>query len=110
MRKLLALALLLVSSTAVHGQEPAAQERADAPAATESAVTPASQLPEEPAPVTTPKVDMLGHTANASRDIAPLRAPADFDQPAAQDITAPQNFWWLVGAIVLGGIILAVLL
>jgi hypothetical protein len=38
-----------------------------------------------------------------------VRAPIDIDQPA-QDITAPQNFWWLVGAIVLAGIILAVLL
>ncbi|HEX2167875.1 MAG TPA: hypothetical protein VHG09_11645 [Longimicrobiales bacterium] len=112
MRKLLAFVFLFVSATGVQGQDPVTQEPAEPSKTAEAPATAESQVePEGPASETrTPKVDMMSHSAaTAAHDVATVRAPVDFDQPA-QDVTAPQNFWWLVGAIVLGGIILAVLL
>ncbi|HSK17604.1 MAG TPA: hypothetical protein VK912_00580 [Longimicrobiales bacterium] len=111
MRRLTAFALLFFCATAVQAQDPVPQEpvttevapAAPAPAAAEAAP---ARAPEAPVP----SVDLSPRSPTATAiDAATMRAPADMDE-AAQDVTAPRNFWWLVGAIVLGGIILAVLL
>lgn len=112
MRKVLAFVLMTVCATAVQAQDPVAPAP-DAPVATEAVTidAPATEA------VTTPKrgsdvpvIDMNPrNTTAAAVDAATLRAPVDVDENA-QDVTAPRNFWWLVGAIVLAGILLAVLL
>lgn len=111
MRKVLAFALLFVSATAVQAQEPAVQEAVESPTAIEAPAAPsASDAGPATAPETPPTVDLKTRSAAASAvDAATMRAPVDFDE-AAQDVTAPRNFWWLVGAIVLAGVILALVL
>jgi hypothetical protein len=112
MRTFLPFALLFVGAAAVQAQEPVAQEPVERAATeasrTEAQATEGAPVParEEPAPV----ADLKPRSEAASAiDAATLRAPVDVDE-TAQDITAPRNFWWLVGAIVLAGVILAVLL
>ncbi|MGH7465892.1 MAG: hypothetical protein ACREK1_12000, partial [Longimicrobiales bacterium] len=127
MRRFLTFALLFVCTTAVQAQEPAAREAVEPlePAATQAEAPPTATAATKPAPTETaatvsapvrapdapvPVVDMNPRSSTASAvNAATLRAPVDVDE-TAQDITAPRNFWWLVGAIVLAGIILAVLL
>jgi hypothetical protein len=111
MRKLTAFALLFFCATAVQAQEPVTPQ----PATIEAAPAPPAPAPAEATPARAPdapvpSVDLSPRSRTAAAiDAATMRAPADMDE-AAQDVTAPRNFWWLVGAIVLGGIILAVLL
>ena len=112
MRKVLAFVLMTVCATAVQAQERVAPAP-DAPVAIDAVTVEAP--PAETA--TTPKrgndvpvIDMNPrNTTAAAVDAATMRAPVDVDE-TAQDVTAPRNFWWLVGAIVLAGIVLAVLL
>lgn len=108
MRKLLTTALLFVCATAVQAQEPVAQEPIQAPAAATAPA--AADAPAAPAPDAPVKVDLKTRSAAAAAvEAATIRAPVDFDE-TAQDVTAPRNFWWLVGAIVLAGVILALVL
>lgn len=114
MRKLTVFALLLFCATAVQAQEPVTQQPVE-PVTTEAAPAAPAPAPTEAGPARAPdapvpSVDLSPRSPTAAAiDAATMRAPADMDE-AAQDVTAPRNFWWLVGAIVLGGIILAVLL
>ena len=116
MKKLTAFALLFACATAIQAQEPVTQEPVtQEPVTTEAAAAAPVSPPAQAAPASAPdapvpSVDLSPRSPTAAAiDAATMRAPADMDE-AAQDITAPRNFWWLVGAIVLGGIILAVLL
>ena len=102
MRKFVMCALLFGFTSAAQAQEPVARE----PVAATPAEEAAAPAPDAPAPV----VDLKPGSATAAAiDAATLRAPVDADD-TVQDVTAPRNFWWLVGAIVLAGVILAVLL
>jgi hypothetical protein len=102
MKQFLLFALMFSCAAAVQAQEPAGQDPAEPAAERELSV------PAEEAPV--PVVDLKTRSATAAAvDAATLRAPADMDL-VDQSIDAPRNFWWLVGAIVLAGIILAVVL
>lgn len=108
MREFVSFASLLVCATAVHAQTPVRQEPVAPPAAEAAAGTsvgiPAPAIDIAPRSVTADDV-------SAVRIQAPSSAGTLSDGDAmAQDITAPQNFWWLVGGIVLAGLILAVLL
>lgn len=110
MRKLLTSALLFVCATAVQAQEPVAQDPVEAPAAASAPAPAAADAPAAPAPDAPVKVDLKTRSAAAAAvEAATIRAPVDFDE-TAQDVTAPRNFWWLVGAIVLAGVILALVL
>lgn len=110
MKRILTSALLLVCASAVQAQDPVTQERTEAPAAVSTPAPAAADAPAAPAPDAPVKVDLKTRSAAAAAvEAATIRAPVDFDE-AAQDVTAPRNFWWLVGAIVLAGVILAVLL
>ncbi|HSJ30492.1 MAG TPA: hypothetical protein VK933_03600 [Longimicrobiales bacterium] len=109
MRKLTAFALLFICATAAQAQEPVTPQPATIEAAP-AAPAPAEATPARAPDAPVPSVDLSPRSPTAAAiDAATMRAPADMDE-AAQDVTAPRNFWWLVGAIVLGGIILAVLL
>ena len=102
MRKIVMCVLLFGFTSAAQAQEPVVREPVPPPL-TEEATTPA---PDAPAPV----VDLKPRSTTAAAiDAATLRAAVDADD-TVQDVTAPRNFWWLVGAIVLAGVILAVLL
>lgn len=106
MRIYVPFAMLFICATAVEAQEPVAQEPVEA--------TSATPAPAEAEPVTDrtapPVVDLKTHSVTASAvEAATLRAPApDVDEMVMQD--PPRNFWWLVGGIVLAGVILAILL
>jgi hypothetical protein len=55
-------------------------------------------------------IDLKTRSATASAvEAATMRAPAP-DADVVQDVNPPPNFWWLVGGIVLAGVILAILL
>lgn len=110
MSRVLPFVLLFVSATAVQAQKPAEPQPVEPPTAIEAPAAPAAETAPGQAPDTPPTVDLKNRSeAAAAVDAATIRAPVDFDE-AAQDVTAPRNFWWLVGAIVLAGVILAVLL
>ena len=112
MRVLVSFASLLICATAAQAQAPVRQDPVAPPAAEAAA---AATL-DAATPVPADLVDVKARSVTAA-DIGAVRLPApsasetpsDTDE-AAQDITAPRNFWWLVGGIVLAGIILAVLL
>jgi hypothetical protein len=109
MRKLFMFAALLASATAVQAQE--APREAQAPVPVEATVeTEATAVPstDAQAPVETVDLNPRSTTA-ASIEAATVRAPVDVEE-SAQDVTTPRNFWWLVAAIVLAGVLLAVLL
>ena len=106
MKKYVPFAMLFLCATAVEAQTPVVQEPVEA--------TPVAPAPAEAAPVTDrtapPVVDLKTHSVTASAvEAARLRAPApDADVMVVQN--PPPNFWWLVGGIVLAGVILALLL
>jgi hypothetical protein len=109
MRKYLPFAMLFICATTVQAQEPVAQEPVEAatvqaaPAASEAAVA----SDRAPAPV----VDLKTRSATATAvDAATLRAPAPDADNMVQEINTPTNWWWMVGGIVLAGVILALLL
>ncbi|MBR9990475.1 MAG: hypothetical protein KFH98_12010 [Gemmatimonadetes bacterium] len=109
MRKILTFAMLFACATAVQAQE-APREAGEAVPVEATTVESAATAEAVPAETPVPTVDLNPRNTTAGAiDAATLRAPADFDE-AAQDVTTPRNFWWLVGAIVLGGIILALVL
>lgn len=112
MRFVLPILALLVFAPPV-----AAQESAQTPAS--ATVTDAEATPA-PAPgprVIAPRlldVEPVGPTLDGVATplvtapvVTNLDAPANADEAALQQ---PRNFWWLVGAIVLAGIVLAVVL
>lgn len=111
MKALVSFASLLLCASAAQAQSPDRQNPV-APPAAEAASTAA----EAAAPAATAVVDVKARAVTAAEvgavrlpAPAPAETPTDSDE-AAQDITAPRNFWWLVGGIVLAGIILAVIL
>jgi hypothetical protein len=109
MKKILTFALLFVCASAVEAQEPTRD--VPAPSAIEAAApaAPAAAAPATAPAPEAPVVDLRVRSAtSAAIDAATLRAPAPAAEAVVQD--APRNFWWLVGAIVLAGIILAVVL
>ena len=95
MRAVLALALLLFVAPALSATETDPAPRADVVATVEAAVTDAA--PEAPAPILE-KVDVE------------RRATSDQPEAAVQDMPSRGSFWWLVGVIVVAGVLLAVLL
>lgn len=106
MRKVLSFAVLFLCAGAVQAQEPVAQEPIEPVPASMTAV----ELAEPAAPV----FDMKTQTRTDAAGLSELRlrapAPADAGVDAAMVQDIPRNFWWLVGGIVLAGIILAVIL
>lgn len=95
MRAVLVFALLLFIAPALSATETDPAPRADAVAAVEAAVV--DHAPGAPAP-DLQKVDVE------------RRAVSDASEAAAQDMPRRGSFWWLVGVIVVAGILLAVLL
>ena len=111
MKKYLPFALLFICASAIDAQEPAANEPAAQSPVEAASVTP---TPAEGAAVTDPTappvIDLKTRSATASAvEAATMRAPAP-DADVVQDVNPPPNFWWLVGGIVLAGVILAILL
>ena len=99
-RILLALAFLAVPTLAAAQQTGDADREADPAIGLEQTVTPAPALEAGP---TGP---------NAVTPQLPAVESSRADEPAAVQEGGPQTkqWWWLVGAIVAGGIILAILL
>jgi hypothetical protein len=111
MRKYLPFAMLFICATAVQAQEPVAQEPVEA-----TTVETAQAAASIDASVTTdrtpaPAIDLKTRSATATAvDAATMRAPAPDVDNVTQDIDAPNNWWWMVGGIVLAGVILALIL
>lgn len=101
--KVLPIALLLASATAVSAQEPARAVRSEPVPAT------------APAPAARPAETVAKPAEEAKTESVVLRK-SSFEQvrtaPAetAARQTIPHNWWWTVAAIVLAGIILALIL
>lgn len=111
MKKYLPFALLFICASAIEAQEPVANEPVAQAPAEAASVTP---TPADEAAVTDrgerPVIDLKTRSATASAvEAATMRAPAP-DVDVVQDVNPPRNFWWLVGGIVLAGVILAILL
>jgi hypothetical protein len=111
MKKYLPFAMLFICASAVEAQEPVVDEPVAQTRAETASVTP---TPAEGAAVTDrtarPVIDLKTRSATASAvEAATMRAPAP-DVDLVQDVNPPPNFWWLVGGIVLAGVILALLL
>jgi hypothetical protein len=104
MKLFIPAALLVVSATTLQAQEPAriAAEPTPivAPAPAKWTATPA--LTPAPAPATDQAASTVTSKATATKETSAKSASVVRAQPA--------NFWWMVGAIVLAGVILAVLL
>lgn len=90
MRAILALALLLVAAPVLSATEPDPAPRSDVTAVVDAA-------PEAPAPSL--------ETMEVER-----RATENASDAAVQDMPARGSFWWLVGVIVVAGVLLALLL
>jgi hypothetical protein len=111
MKKYLPFAMLFICASAIEAQEPVVKETVVQPTFEAASVTP---TPAEEGVVTNsdtrPVIDLKSRSATASAvEAATMRTPAP-DVDVAQDINPPPNFWWLVGGIVLAGVILAILL
>lgn len=92
MRIPLTLAALLAVAPAAHAQQPAS-----------------SGAPFE-AHATAPEVRAVTVEAKRASDPVRLDAPTDSEDAMRQDLPRRGSFWWVVGAIVVGGVILAVIL
>lgn len=112
MRKYLPFAMLFICATAVQAQEPVAQEPAQPATVEADPATPAlaeAAVSSDGAPA--PVVDLKTRSATATAlDAATMRAPAPDADSMVQEIDAPANWWWMVGGIVLAGVILALIL
>jgi hypothetical protein len=111
MKKYLPFAMLFICASAIEAQEPVVNEPVAQAPVEAASVTP---TPAEEAAVTDrvarPATDLKTRSATASAvEAATMRAPAP-DADVVQDVNPPPNFWWLVGGIVLAGVILAILL
>lgn len=111
MKKYLPFAMLFICASAIEAQEPVVNEPVAQATVEAASVTP---TPAEEAAATDgtapPVIDLKTRSATASAvEAATMRAPAP-DADVVQDINTPPNFWWLVGGIVLAGVILAILL
>jgi hypothetical protein len=111
MKKYFPFALLFICASAIEAQEPVVNEPVVNAPVEAASVSPA---PAEEAAVTgraaPPVIDLKTRSATASAvEAATMRAPAP-DADVVQDVNPPPNFWWLVGGIVLAGVILAILL
>lgn len=98
MRAVLPLALLLVLSGSAQAQQPLQPEQAERPAVVEAQ--------QAPAPAVQPV------TADGELKVSPEEARRiifERPEPMAAALQTPdtRNWWWLVGAIVLAGIIVA---
>jgi hypothetical protein len=103
--------MLFICASAIEAQEPVVNEPVAQAPVEAASVTP---TPAEEAAVTDrvarPATDLKTRSATASAvEAATMRAPAP-DADVIQDVNPPPNFWWLVGGIVLAGVILAILL
>lgn len=92
MRIPLALAALLAVAPAAHAQQ----------------ATP-SGAPFQ-AHATAPAVQTVSVEAKRASDPVRLDAPADSEDAVREQLPQRGSFWWVVGAIVVGGVILAVIL
>lgn len=102
MKAVLPFALLFVCTAAVQAQAPARTQPTEPP--------PAQAAPASDGASSTPAPPQSTRRATASEISAVrLRAPVERDD-TDQGFDPPRNFWWTVGAIVLAGIILAILL
>lgn len=111
MKKYLPFATLFICATAIEAQQPVANQPVMQDPVEDASVAP---VPAEEAAVTDrtapPVIDLKTRSATASAvEAATMRAPAP-DADVVQDVNPPPNFWWLVGGIVLAGVILAILL
>lgn len=103
MRSVLPIAMLLASVTAISAQEPVRAVRAESVPAT------------APAPANAAAAETAAQPKETKTESVVLRK-SSFEQvrtvPAetASRQTVPHNWWWTVGAIVLAGIILALIL
>jgi hypothetical protein len=96
MRSVLALVLILLVA-------PVAAARAETdPSEKEPVAAIAQTLVEEPAAPAQPEL-VVGEVE------IPSRAEAAAETPAAQDMPRRGSFWWMVGVIVVAGVILYVL-
>ena len=102
MRSVLPIALLLASASVVSAQEPAHAVRPEPVPA--------------PVPATAPAAGQPAATEATPAETSVILRKSSFEQvrtvPAETSArqTIPHNWWWTVGAIVLAGIILALIL
>jgi hypothetical protein len=100
--KVLPVVLLLASATAISAQEPVRAVRAEPVPAT--APAPAKAAAETAAQPKETKTESLVLRKSSFEQVRTVPA-----ESAARQ-TIPHNWWWTVGAIVLAGIILALIL
>ncbi|CAN5697937.1 hypothetical protein BH23GEM10_BH23GEM10_09580 [soil metagenome] len=109
MKMILPFALLFVSATAVQAQEPVKTAPVDP-----TPVVAPTLTQQAPIDLDAPIVPALQADAETDRAVTTTdRVNAESstsDAPAAAVQNTPRNWWWLVGALVLAGVILAVLL
>ena len=111
MKKYVPFAMLFICASAIEAQEPVVSEPVAEAPVEGALVTPTPAEEAAATDRTAPLViDLKTRSATASAvEAATMRAPAP-DVDVVQDVNPPPNFWWLVGGIVLAGVILALLL
>lgn len=110
MKMILPFALLFVSATAVQAQEPVKTAPVEDPTPV-VAPTLTQQAPIDLDAPIVPALQADAETDKAANATDRVNAESNSsDAPAAAVQDTPRNWWWLVGAMVLAGVILAVLL